>query len=68
MILKSMREVCYVFRLRVKLPDGRIQEEEHKVIEAPTKLGSAMATGRVVRFYEGLITQKKIKDYQILGK
>ena len=64
----SMRDVCYVFRLRVKLHDGRTVEEEHKVIESPTKLGSAMATGRVVRFYEGLISQKKIKDYQIIAK
>ena len=63
-----MRDVCYVFRLRVKLFDGRTVEEEHKVLEAPTKLGSAMATGRVVRFYEGLKAQKKIKDYQIISK
>ena len=68
MILPSMRDVCYVIRLRVKLLDGRTVEEEHKVIEAPTKLGSAMATGRVVRFYDGLIAQKKIKDYQIITK
>ena len=64
----SMRDVCYVFRLRVKLHDGRTVEEEHKIVETPTKLGSAMATGRVVRFYEGLISQKKIKDYQIVTK
>ena len=68
MILISMRDVCYVFRLRVKLHDGRTVEEEHKIVETPTKLGSAMATGRVVRFYEGLISQKKIKDYQIIAK
>ena len=68
MILISMRDVCYVFRLRVKLFDGRTVEEEHRVSEAPTKLGSAMATGRVVRFYEGLISQKKIKDYKIITK
>ena len=68
MILISMRDVCYVFRLRVKLHDGRTVEEEHKIVETPTKLGSAMATGRVVRFYEGLISQKKIKDYQIVTK
>ena len=63
-----MRDACYVFRLRVKLFDGRTVEEETKVSEAPTKLGSAMATGRVVRFYGGLISQKKIKDYQIITK
>ena len=63
-----MGDVCYVFRLRVKLFDGRTVEEEHKVLETPTKLGSAMATGRVVRFYEGLISKKKIKDYQIITK
>lgn len=63
-----MSDVCYLFRLRVKLLDGSARIEEHKVLEAPTKLGSAMATGRVVRFYEGLITQKKIKDYQIITK
>lgn len=68
MILPSMRDVCYVFRLRVKLLDGSAKVEEHKIVEAPTKIGSAMATGRVVRFYEGLIAQKKIKDYQIITK
>lgn len=68
MISPSMRDVCYVFRLRVKLLDGSIRIEEHKVLEAPTKIGSAMAIGRVVRFYEGVIAQKKIKDYQIITK
>jgi hypothetical protein len=63
-----MVDVCYVFRLRVKLLDGRTVEEEHKVVEISNKLGSAMATGRVVRYYEGLKAQKKIKDYQIIAK
>ena len=63
-----MGDVCYLFRLRVKLPDGRTVKEEHKVVEAATKFGSAMATGRVVRFYENLKAQKKIKDYRIETK
>lgn len=60
-----MNDICYLFRIAVKLPDGKTVHEEHKVIEARTKFGEAMATGRVVRFYENLKAQKKIKDFRL---
>lgn len=62
-----MRDTCYVFKVMVKNPDGKITYEEHKIFEKATMFGDACASGRVVRFYEGLKKKGKIKDYRIIA-
>lgn len=62
----AMRDRCYVFKVMVKHPDGKITYEEHKVIEKSGTLGDAIASGRVVRFYEGLKHDGKIRDFRII--
>lgn len=57
---------AYNFRVRVKLPDKSNREEDMTVSEADSKLGSAMALGKVVRYYDGLKAYKEILDYRVM--
>lgn len=61
-----MTDRCYSFKIRVKLPSGREVTEYHQVNESWSALGSAIATGKVCRFYEELIQKRKIKSYRII--
>lgn len=61
-----MKEVTYHFKIQVKNLDGRITYEYHTISELDSQLGSAMATGKVVRFYDSLKEQKKIKEYRLV--
>lgn len=61
-----MTEKAYKFRVQVKGIDGKLSEELHTVSEAPSQFGEAFACGKVVRFYETLKTEKKIKDFRLL--
>ena len=59
---------AYKCHVRVKLPDGKSQVEVYTVSESNDRLGEAVATGKVVRYYESLKDSKQIKDYHILCK
>lgn len=61
-----MKETTYHFKIQVKTLEGRITYEYHTISELDTELGSAMATGKVVSFYDSLKEQKKIRDYRIV--
>lgn len=60
-----MKEIAYHFLVRVKLLDKSTREEDMTVSEAATKLGSAIALGKVVRYYDSLKAYKEILDYRI---
>lgn len=57
---------AYHFKVRVKLPDKSNREEDMTVSEADSKFGSAMALGKVVRYYDGLQAYEEILDYRVL--
>lgn len=57
---------AYKCRVRVKLPDGKSVVETYTVSEKPDKLGEAVATGKVIRYYDSLKESGQIKDYNIL--
>lgn len=57
---------AYYFKVRVKLPDKSNREEDMTVSEADSKFGSAMALGKVVRYYDSLKAYREILDYRIL--
>lgn len=59
-------EKAYNFKVRVKLPDKSSRDEDMTVSEADSKFGSAMALGKVLRYYDGLKAYKEILDYRIL--
>ena len=61
-----MEEKAYRFKIRVKLPDKSNREEDMTVSERDNKLGSAMALGKVVRYYDSLKAYKEILDYRIM--
>lgn len=60
-----MGDRCYVFKVRVRLPSGRVVTEYHQVSEEWSQLGAAVAVGKVCRFYEALQQKRKIKSYRI---
>ena len=57
---------AYNFKVRVKLPDKSNRDEDMTVSEADSKFGSAMALGKVVRYYDSLKSYKEILDYRVL--
>jgi len=57
---------AYTFRVQVKALNGSLTEEKHTVNEQDTQFGESFACGKVVRFYDGLKAEKKIKDYRLL--
>lgn len=59
-------EKAYHYKIRVKLPDKSTREEDMTVSETDTKFGSAMAMGKVVRYYDSLKVYKDILDYRIM--
>ena len=59
-------DVCYHFRVLVKYKNGKSGVETYKVSESATEFGQAVATGKVVRFYDELRDSKEITDYRIL--
>lgn len=59
---------AYHYKIRVKLPDKSTREEDMTVSEADSKFGSAMALGKVVRYYDSLKAYKEILDYRIMVK
>ena len=61
-----MKEIAYHFRVLVEDLDGKLTVEPNIIHEADSKIGSAIATGKVYRLYEQLKTDSKIKDYRIL--
>lgn len=61
-----MKERAYYFKIRVRLPDKSSRDEDMTVSEADTKFGSAMALGKVVRYYDNLKAYKEILDYRVM--
>ena len=61
-----MAEKAYHFKIRVKLPDKSIRNEDMTVSEHDNKVGAAMALGKVVRYYDSLKAYKEILDYRVL--
>lgn len=59
-------EKVYHFRVQVLNPDKSKSIEDYQVRELDTRFGEAMATGKVVSYYEGLREKKTIVDYRIL--
>lgn len=57
---------AYHFKVRVKLQDKLNREEDMTVSEADSKFGSAMALGKVVRYYDSLKAYREILDYRIM--
>lgn len=57
---------AYHFKVRVKLPDKSNRDEDMTVSEADSEFGSAMALGKVVRYYDSLKSYKEILDYRVL--
>lgn len=56
----------YHYRVQVLLPNKQKQIEDYQIREQDTRFGEAMATGKVVAYYEGLREKKQIVDYRIL--
>lgn len=61
-----MADIAYRYKIRVKLPDKSSREEDMTVLENNTAFGSAMALGKVVRYYDSLKAYKEILDYRIM--
>lgn len=57
---------AYHYKIRVKLPDKSTRDEDMTVSEADSKFGSAMALGKVARYYDSLEAYKEILDYRIM--
>lgn len=55
----------YHFSIRVKRPSGDLVTERHAVVEEDNETGSAIAYGKICRYYETLRKKKIIKDYQV---
>lgn len=60
-----MTDKAYRYKIRVKLPDKSSREEDMTVLESANAFGSAMALGKVVRYYDGLKAYKEILDYRV---
>ena len=60
-----MADIPYRYKIRVKLPDKSSREEDMTVSEGNSAFGSAMALGKVVRYYDGLKAYKEILDYRV---
>lgn len=56
----------YHYRVQVLNPDKSKSIEDYHVREQDTRFGEAMATGKVVAYYERLREKKTIVDYRIL--
>ena len=61
-----MADIPYRYKIRVKLPDKSSHEEDMTVSESNSAFGSAMALGKVVRYYDSLKAYKEILDYRIM--
>lgn len=61
-----MADIPYRYKIRVKLPDKSEKVEDMTVSGANSKFGSAMAIGKVVRYYDSLKAYKEILDYRIM--
>lgn len=59
-------DIAYHFKIRVKTPDRKQSEETMIVSETDTRLGESIALGKVVRYYEELLDEKKILEYRIM--
>lgn len=57
---------AYHFTVRVKLPDKSNRNEDMTVSEVNSQIGSAMALGKVVRYYDSLKAYKEILDYRVM--
>lgn len=60
-------DIAYHFKIRVKTPDRKQSEETMIVSETDTRLGESIALGKVVRYYEELLDEKKILEYRIMA-
>lgn len=56
----------YHYRVQALNPDKSKTIEDYQVREQDTRFGEAMATGKVVAYYERLREKKTIVDYRIL--
>ena len=61
-----MADIPYRYKIRVKLPDKSNRDEDMIVSEHNSAFGSAMALGKVVRYYDGLKAYKEILDYRVM--
>ena len=61
-----MVEIPYRYKIRVKLPDKSIRDEDMTVSESNSAFGSAMALGKVVRYYDSLKSYREILNYRIM--
>lgn len=65
-VVPLMVDIPYRYKIRVKLPDKSNRDEYMTVSEHDNKIGSAMALGKVVRYYDGLKAYKEILDYRVM--
>ena len=61
-----MADIPYRYKIRVKLPDKSIRDEDMTVSESNSAFGSAMALGKVVRYYDSLKSYREILNYRIM--
>lgn len=61
-----MADIPYRYKIRVKLPDKSSRDEDMTVSESNSAFGSAMAMGKVVRYYDSLMAYREILDYRIM--
>ena len=59
-------ERAYHFKVRVKFQDRSEKVEDMTVSEVDSKIGSAMALAKVVKYYDGLKAYKEILDYRVM--
>lgn len=60
-------DIAYHFKIKVKTPDKKQTEETMIVSETDSRLGESIALGKVVRYYEELLDEKKILEYRIMA-
>lgn len=65
-VVPLMTDIAYRYKIRVKLPDKSSREEDMTVLENYSAFGSAMALGKVIRYYDSLKAYKEILDYRIM--
>lgn len=65
-VVPLMADIPYRYKIRVKLPDKSSRDEDMTVSESNSAFGSAMAFGKVVRYYDSLKAYKEILDYRIM--
>lgn len=61
-----MNTIPYHFKIQVRDSSDTLVYEHHTVNEVDSKLGSAIALGKVCKYYDGLKNTRKIKDYRIM--